>query len=49
MHPQKTENLYELNTTYVKATETDEVVGQTYFDKFTKNDGVYYVKVIKVE
>ncbi len=50
IHPQKTENLYELDTTtYVKATETDEVVGQTYFDKFTKNDGVYYVKVIKVE
>ena len=25
------------------------VVGMTYFDKYTKNDGVYYTKVIKVQ
>ena len=50
IHPQKTENLYELDeTTYVKATETAEVVGQTYFDKYTKNDGEYYTKIIKVQ
>ena len=48
--PQKTENLYELDTTkYVVANETAEVVGQTYFDKFTQNDGLYYTKVIKVQ
>ena len=48
--PQQTDNWFELDTnTYVKATETDEVVGQTYFDKYTKNDGEYYTKVIKVQ
>jgi len=25
------------------------VKGMTYFDKYTKNDGVYYTKVIKVQ
>ena len=48
--PQQTTGWYELDTnTYVKATETAEVVGMTYFDKYTKNDGEYYVKVIKVQ
>lgn len=48
--PQQTTGWSELDTnTYVKATETAEVVGQTYFDKYTKNDGEYYVKVIKVQ
>ena len=50
IYPQLTESLYELDTTkYVKATETAEVVGQTYFDMYTKNNGVYYTKVIKVQ
>jgi hypothetical protein len=30
------------------ATET-AIDGQTYFDMFTKNDGEYYAKVIKVQ
>lgn len=48
--PQQTTGWYELDTdTYVKATETAEVVGMTYFDKYVKNDGEYYVKVIKVQ
>ena len=48
--PQQTKNWYELDTnTYVEATETAEVVGQTYFDKYTKNDGEYYTKIIKVQ
>lgn len=48
--PQQTTGWFELDTaTYVVATETAEVVGQTYFDKYTKNDGEYYVKVIKVQ
>ena len=48
--PQQTNSWYELDTnTYVVANETAEVVGQTYFDKYVKNDGVYYTKVIKVQ
>jgi len=48
--PQQTTGWYELDeTTYVVANETAEVVGQTYFDKYTKNDGEYYAKVIKVQ
>ena len=48
--PQQTKTWFELDTnTYVKATETAEVVGQTYFDKYVKNDGEYYTKVIKVQ
>ena len=50
IHPQKTENLYELDETkYVVANEAAAVTGQTYFDKYTKNDGVYYTKIIKVQ
>ena len=41
---------YELDTTkYVVIDESAAVDGQTYFDKYTVNDGVYYVKVIKVQ
>ena len=48
--PEKTENLFELDTTnYVEATEANAVDGQTYFDKYIKNNGVYYTKVIKVQ
>lgn len=48
--PQQTTGWYELDeTTYVVANETAEVVGMTYFDKYVKNDGEYYVKVIKVQ
>ena len=48
--PQQTTGWKELDTnTYVVATETAEVVGQTYFDKYVKNDGEYYTKVIKVQ
>ena len=48
--PQQTTGWKELDTTkYVVANETAEVVGMTYFDKYVKNDGEYYVKVIKVQ
>ena len=48
--PQQTTGWFELDTnTYVVANETAEVVGQTYFDKYVKNDGEYYAKVIKVQ
>ncbi len=48
--PQQTTGWFELDTTnYVVASEVAEVVGQTYFDKYIKNDGVYYTKVIKVQ
>ena len=48
--PQQTTTWYELDTnTYVVANETAEVVGQTYFDKYVKNNGEYYTKVIKVQ
>jgi hypothetical protein len=51
IHPQKTDNLYELDTNeYEKVGDGEaEVVGQTYFDKYTKNDGEYYTKIIKVQ
>jgi hypothetical protein len=48
--PQQTKTWFELDTdTYVVATETTAVTGQTYFDKYTKNDGEYYTKIIKVQ
>lgn len=48
--PQQTTGWYELDTTkYVAADEAAQVVGQTYFDKYIKNDGEYYTKVIKVQ
>lgn len=34
---------------YEEAKETAAVAGQTYFDMYTKNDGVYYTKVIKID
>lgn len=49
--PQRTNGLYVLDeANYVKCNDTDKAVnGIVYFDKYTKNDGVYYTKVIKVE
>ena len=48
--PQQTNAWYEIDTTtYVEATETTAISGMTYFDKFMQNDGVYYVKIIKVQ
>ena len=48
--PEQTTGWKELDTnTYVVATETAEVVGMTYFDKYVRNDGEYYTKVIKVQ
>lgn len=48
--PQQTNTWYELDTnTYVEADEAAAVDGQTYFDKYTKNDGEYYAKIIKVQ
>ena len=48
--PQQTTGWFELDTTkYVTADEAAKVVGQTYFDKYVKNDGEYYTKVIKVQ
>jgi len=48
--PEQTNAWFELDTTtYVLADEAAAVAGQTYFDKYVKNDGVYYVKVIKVQ
>lgn len=48
--PQQTTGWFELDTTnYVVADEAAKVVGQTYFDKYIKNDGEYYTKVIKVQ
>lgn len=49
--PQQTTGWYELDETkYVKVEATEsKVVGQTYFDKYVKNDGEYYAKVIKVQ
>ena len=50
--PQQTKTWYELNETANKvacgAAET-AIAGQTYFDKYTKNDGEYYAKIIKVQ
>lgn len=47
--PEQADGLKVLTDTYVQATETSAVDGQTYFDKYTKNNGVYYSKVIKVQ
>ena len=51
--PQRTTGLYvidktEANITACGASDT-AVTGMTYFDKYTQNNGVYYVKVIKVQ
>ncbi len=48
--PQQTTGWKEADTSkYVKAEETAEVVGMTYFEKYSLNDGVYYTKIIKVQ
>ena len=48
--PEQADGLKVLDTdNYVQATETAAVEGQTYFDKFTVNKGVYYAKIIKVQ
>lgn len=51
--PQRTEGLYVIDKTEanIKACETSDVAvtGMTYFDMYTQNNGVYYVKVIKVQ
>ena len=51
--PQQTTGLFVIDETEanrVACGATDKAVnGMTYFDKFTKNDGVYYTKVIKVQ
>lgn len=51
IHPQLTDGLSELKTdTYVQVGDNEaKVEGQTYFDKYTKNNGEYYTKVIKVQ
>lgn len=48
--PQQTTGWYVLDTdTYEKVGDNEaKVEGQTYFDKYTKNNGEYYTKVIKV-
>lgn len=50
--PEQTANTwYTLNNpiTHVEVGNTEnEIGGMTYFDKYTKNDGVYYTKIIKV-
>ena len=46
--PQQTTNLYVEGYGECDSSET-AVDGVTYFDKYTKNDGVYYTKVIKVQ
>ena len=48
--PQQADNLKVVKTAKVKCKDTETAVaGMTYFDKYTKNDGVYYTKVIKVQ
>ena len=50
--PLQVKNMYVLDedkTHCVEASETTAVDGQTYFDKYTQNDGVYYTKIIKVQ
>ncbi len=51
--PQQTTGLYVIDTTesnIVACGSTDVAVnGMVYFDKYSKNDGVYYTKVIKVQ
>ena len=48
--PQRTNGLYVIDEAAAKVAATGTAVeGMTYFDKFTKNDGVYYTKVIKVQ
>ena len=50
--PQQVNNWYEIDETIAKvacAAGETAINGQTYFDMYTKNDGEYYTKVIKVQ
>ena len=50
--PQQTKTWYELDETAAKvacASGEKAITGQTYFDKYIQNNGVYYTKVIKVQ
>ena len=50
--PQQVKGTYVLDedkTHCVEASETTAVDGQTYFDKYIQNNGVYYAKIIKVQ
>lgn len=50
--PQQTTGFFVIDEAAAKVAcdDTDKAVdGMTYFDKYVKNDGVYYVKVIKVQ
>ncbi|MCR4837102.1 MAG: hypothetical protein K5899_12115 [Bacteroidaceae bacterium] len=49
--PQQADGLYELDdTTKVACSNGEKAVnGMIYFDKYTKNNGEYYTKVIKVQ
>lgn len=48
--PQQVNTWYVLNSDKVACGATETAIdGQTYFDMFTKNDGEYYAKIIKVE
>ena len=51
IYPQKTDGLYVIDgdNKVACADDATAVNGTTYFDKFTQNNGVYYVKVIKVQ
>lgn len=47
--PQRTTELEVIDTAnYATATEDSPIEGMTYFDMYTKNNGVYYAKVIKI-
>ena len=49
--PQQADGLYEFDDTTKEACADDEVAvkDMIYFDKYTKNNGEYYTKVIKVQ
>lgn len=49
--PMQVKGMYELDTVAdkVEAHETTAVEGQTYFERYLKNNGVYYAKIIKVQ
>lgn len=49
--PEQSDGLYVLDATAKVACGTSEVAytGQTYFDKYTKNNAVNYAKIIKVQ
>jgi len=48
--PSQADGLLILSNIKEKCSVTDQVLkGQTYFDGYQKNDGVYYVKIIKVQ